>query len=452
MKKVNSVLCAIAVMAIAVTAFADDVSVTVYNSNLGVIREIRDLSFDKGDGMVSFVDVPSLIDATSVGFELVDKNKSVMILEQNYAYDLVSPNKIYDKYIDRNIDVFNKEGEIFSGTLLSSSGGAVVLREKTGKIQIIRMDQVVNVNFPELPEGLITRPTLFWRYRSDFAGKTACQVSYQTSGLSWSAEYVGLLSDDEKTLGLTGWSSITNNSGATYKDATLKLIAGDINRVAQPRVRMMEDAMMEKAMAPQAGAGFEEKAFFEYHMYTLPRKATIANNEIKQIALFDPADAVVKKEYYYEPHKNNEKVRVAINFTNDKKDGLGIPLPAGRVRMFKKDTDGAMVLLGEDRIDHTPKDEEVKLTVGYAFDISAEEKQTEYNRISTRVEERTYEISLRNHKKEAVTIFVEKKLYGDWSITGSSHEYTNPDATTLKYEIPVPADGDVTVTFTVRAS
>ncbi|MBN2226532.1 MAG: DUF4139 domain-containing protein [candidate division Zixibacteria bacterium] len=452
MKKVDSVLCAIALMAIGITAVADDVSVTVYNSNLGVVREIRDLTFDKGDGMVSFVDVPSLIDATSVGFELVDKSKSVMILEQNYAYDLVSPSKIYEKYIDRSIDVFNQDGQIFSGTLLSSSGGALVLREKSGKIQIIRMDQVVNVNFPELPEGLITRPTLFWRYRSDFSGKAACQVSYQTSGLSWTAEYVGLLSDNEQTLGLTGWSSITNNSGATYKDATLKLIAGDIHRVAQPRVRMMEDAMYEKAMAPQAGAGFEEKAFFEYHMYTLPRKATIANNEIKQIALFDPADATVKKEYYFEPEKNNEKVRVVINFTNDKKDGLGIPLPAGRVRMFKKDTDGAMVLLGEDRIDHTPKDEEVKLTVGYAFDITAEEKQTEYNRISTRVEERTFEISLRNHKDEAVKVFIEKKLYGDWTITNSSHEFTSPDAVTLKYEIPVPADGNVTVTFTVRTS
>jgi len=452
MKKVNSALFLIALMAVGVTAVADDVSVTVYNSNLGVIREIRDLEFTKGAGMVSFIDVPTMIDATSVGFELIDKSKSVAILEQNYAYDLVSPDKIYAKYIDREIDVFNKDGQFFSGMLLSSAGGALVLKDRSGKIQIIRMNQVVNVNFPQLPEGLITRPTLFWRYQSDFSGSAACQVSYQTGLMSWSAEYVGLLSDDEESLGLTGWSSITNNSGATYKDATLKLIAGDIHRAPQKRSRARDEILMEKAMVPQAGMGFEEKAFFEYHMYTLPRRATIANKEIKQIALFEPADARVKKEYYYEPHKSNKKVRVVINFTNSKEDGLGMPLPAGRVRMFKKDTDGAMVLLGEDRIDHTPKDEEVKLTVGYAFDISAEEKQTSYEKISTRVEERTFEINLRNHKKEAVDIFIEKLLYGDWKIVNTTHEFTKPDATTLKYEIPVPADGEVTVTFTVRTS
>ena len=429
---------------------ADEVSVTVYNSNLGVVHEIRALSFEKGTGRVSFTDVPSQIDPTSVGFEITDPSRSAVILEQNYAYDLVSPEKIYSKYIDKKIDLFDKAGNMYSGTLLSFTNGAFVLKNDAGKVQIIRLEQVVNANFPELPEGLVTRPTLFWLYDSDFSGKADCEVSYQTAGIDWSAEYVGILSGDEKKLDLTGWSSINNRSGATFKDATLKLIAGDIHRAPIPRPRapmgMADEAVLMKASA----AGFEEKEFFEYHMYTLPRKATIADNEIKQIALFDPASTAIKKEYYYQPESNPTKVKVVIKFTNSKESGLGIPLPAGRTRIFKADDDGSMVLLGEDNIDHTPRDEEVKLTIGYAFDISAEEKVLNYNRISPQIDEREYEIDLRNHKKENVTIKIEKKLYGDWEVTQSSHEFNKKDANTLTFEVPVKADGKETIKYTVR--
>ena len=432
-------------------ASANDISITVYNSNLGVVHETRALEFSKGNGNVSFTDVPSQIDPTSVGFEMVDPGKSAAILEQNYAYDLVSPEKIYSKYVDRKIDLFDETGNMFSGTLLSFSGGSFVLQDGNGRVQTIRMEQVVNANFPELPEGLITRPTLFWLYSSDFSGKADCRVSYQTSGIDWSAEYVGILSEDEKKLDLTGWSSINNRSGATYKNATLKLIAGDIHRAPQARTRprgMLDEAVMLKAAAP----GFEEKEFFEYHMYTLPRKATIADNEIKQISLFEPAAADVKKEYYYQPEINSNKVKVSIEFLNSKSDGLGIPLPAGRTRIFKADEDGSMILLGEDKIDHTPRDEEVKLTIGYAFDISAEEKITDYNKISPQVEERGYEIELRNHKKENVSITVEKKLYGDWEITQSSHKYNTKDANTITFDVPVDSGGGQTIKFTVRTS
>jgi len=433
------------------TAGADDISITVYNSNLGVVHETRALEFEKGDGNVSFTDVPSQIDPTSVGFELVDPGKSVAILEQNYAYDLVSPEKIYSKYVDRKIDLFDETGNMFSGTLLSFSGGAFVLQGDNGRVQTIRTEQVVNANFPDLPEGLITRPTLFWLYSSDFSGQADCKVSYQTAGIDWTAEYVGILSEDEKKLNLTGWSSINNRSGATYKEATLKLIAGDIHRAPKARTRprgMLDEAVMLKAAAP----GFEEKEFFEYHMYTLPRKATIADNEIKQISLFEPASTDVKKEYYYQPEINNKKVKVSVEFVNSKTSGLGIPLPAGRARIFKADDDGSMILLGEDKIDHTPRDEEVKLTIGYAFDISAEEKITGYDKISPQVEERRYEIELRNHKKENVTINVEKRLYGDWDITQSSHKYNVKDANTITFDVSVNSNAGQTIKFTVRTS
>ncbi|UCD95533.1 MAG: DUF4139 domain-containing protein [Candidatus Zixiibacteriota bacterium] len=451
-KSILLCLAAMVMMAVAGEIYADDISVTIYNSNLGVVHETRNLSFDKGTGRVSFRDVPSLIDPTSVGFELVDKSKSAVILEQNYAYDLVSPEKIYSKYVDKSIDLFDKEGNIFTGELLSFSGGAFVLKEPSSKIQIVRLEHVVHASFPELPEGLITRPTLFWLYNSDFAGKAACKVSYQTSGMNWTAEYVGILSEDEKQLGLTGWSSITNNSGATYKGATLKLIAGDIHRAAPPvrapRFAAEEDRMFMKASA----AGFEEKEFFEYHLYTLPRKATIADNEIKQIALFEPAATSVEKEYYYQPDRNDKKVKVTVKFTNSKQFGLGIPLPAGRTRVFKADTDGSMILLGEDRIDHTPKDEEVKLTIGFAFDISAEQKVVDYRKVSDKVEERIFEIELRNHKDEDVTIIVEKKLYGDWSIPHSNYDFIKKDANTIEFRVPVKANDKAVINFTFRTS
>ncbi|PKK84195.1 MAG: DUF4139 domain-containing protein [candidate division Zixibacteria bacterium HGW-Zixibacteria-1] len=434
------------------TVVADEISVTVYNSNLGVVHETRTLNFEKGSGRVSFTDVPSQIDPTSVGFEMSDPGKSAVILEQNYAYDLVSPEKIYSKYIDKKIDLFDKSGNIFSGTLLSFSGGAFVLREDNSKVQIVRVEQVVNANFPELPEGLITRPTLFWLYDSDFSGKADCEVSYQTSGIDWNAEYVGILSGDEKNLDLTGWSSINNRSGATYKNATLKLIAGDIHRAPTPRMRAPMGMADEAVMLKSSAAGFEEKEFFEYHMYTLPRKATIADNEIKQIALFEPASTTIKKEYYYQPAFNAKKVKVVIKFTNSKEAGLGIPLPAGRTRVFKADDDGSMVLLGEDNIDHTPRDEEVKLTIGYAFDISAEETVLGYNRISPQIDEREYKIELRNHKKENVSIIIEKQLYGDWDVTQSSHEFKKKDANTLTFEVPVKADGKEVVKYMVRTS
>ncbi|MEW5924005.1 MAG: DUF4139 domain-containing protein [Candidatus Zixiibacteriota bacterium] len=439
-----------AMLLVVSVVMADGISVTVYNSNLGVVHETRALNFEKGTGRVLFTDVPSQIDPTSVGFEITDPGKSAVILEQNYAYDLVSPEKIYSKYIDKKIDLFDKAGNMFSGTLLSFSGGAFVLREDAGKVQIIRLEQVVNANFPELPEGLITRPTLFWLYDSDFSGKADCEVSYQTAGIDWNAEYVGILSGDEKNLGLTGWSSINNQSGATYKDATLKLIAGDIHRAPSPRTRAPMGMADEAVLMKSSAAGFEEKEFFEYHMYTLPRKATIADNEIKQIALFEPASTAIKKEYYYQPEMNAKKVKVVIKFTNSKEAGLGIPLPAGRTRIFKADDDGSMVLLGEDNIDHTPRDEEVKLTIGYAFDISAEEKVVNYNRISPQVDEREYEIELRNHKKENVTIKIEKQLYGDWEVTQSSHEYKKKDANTLIFDVPVKTDGKEIVKYTVR--
>ena len=427
---------------------ADEIAVTVYNSNLGVVSETRTLDFSKGINQLAFRDVPSQIDPNSVRFELVDGD-GVAILEQNYAFDLVSPDQIMKKYIDNRITLVDEDGNLYEGTLLATSGGAVTLRDADGQIRIVRMDKVSETRFPELPDGLITQPTLFWQYNADFNGSRETRVGYQTTGMNWSAEYVGVLDQEEANIDLSGWAAINNTSGKAYADATLKLIAGDIHRAQQLRIRGGRAPEMEMFSA-KADAGFDEKAFFEYHMYTLPRATTLANNEIKQISLFDPASTGVEKIYLYQPDRNDKQVTVAVKFTNSEKAGLGMPLPAGRVRVFKADTDGSLVLLGEDLIDHTPKNEEVKLSIGYAFDIVAEEVVKDNKRISKDVEDRTFELTLRNRKEEPVTVTVEKRLWGFWEVTDAGFEHEKKDASTLTFDLTVPADTEMTVSYTVR--
>lgn len=427
---------------------ADDVAVTVYNSNLGVISETRSLDFQKGINRLAFRDVPSQIDPNSVRFELIDGD-GVTILEQNYAFDLVSPDQIYKKYIDKKIELVDKDANLYAGTLLAVGGGAVTLLNDNGQIRIISMDKVVESRFPELPEGLITKPTLFWLYSSKVTGARGARVGYQTTGMSWNAEYVGVLDKDDKHIDLSGWAAINNTSGKAYADATLKLVAGDINRAFQVRGGRGPEMQLFAAKADMAES-FEQKSFFEYHLYTLPRKATLANNEIKQISLFEPAGSAIQKVYIYRPEQNAQQVSVAVKFTNSEKAGLGMPLPAGRVRLFKADDDGSLVMLGEDMIDHTPKDEEVKLTVGNAFDVVPEETMTDSRRVSQNVEDRTYELEMRNRKKEPVTVTVEKQFYSFWEVTDANFTYKKKNAQTLTIDMTVPAEDTLKVRYTVR--
>lgn len=429
-------------------AVADDVAVTVYNSNLGVVSETRPLTFTKGNGEIDFTDVPKLIDASSVRFETV-RGGDIAILEQNYLYDLVNPYDLFYRYIDQPVEFVDEDGNVFSGTLLAYDRSSATLQTPVGGVQFFQMDNVARTNFPKLPDGFITRPTLRWRYTAEQTGTFDCRVSYQTGGLGWKAEYVGILNAAETDLGLSGWADITNNSGKSYTDATLKLVAGDIARANQatqydrfsPGI-----ALMEKA----GDAGFEEKAFFEYHLYTLPREATLVNNQSKQISLFEPASTRVNKVYRYQPDRNDRDVSVAIKFENRKANGLGMPLPEGRVRLFKADTDGSMILLGEDAIEHTPENEEVSLQVGNAFDIIGKHITRSQNRVSQNVEDQEFELTLTNRKKEPVTVEVVRTLYGNWQITQAPFEYTRKDAQTIEFKLDVPADGKTTVTYTVR--
>jgi hypothetical protein len=325
-----------------------------------------------------------------------------------------------------------------------------VLQTQQG-LRLVNPGEIIQVDLERLPEGFYTRPTLEWLVGSTRAGDWKAEISYLTGGIGWHAEYVAHLNTDDTRLDLSGWASIDNQSGASYKDSKLKLIAGDIHRAPQPRRGVGADVMALEARMMAPKAGFEERTFFEYHLYDLPRRTTIADKETKQIALFEPATAAVVKKYFYRPYRDQTKVDVMVEVENRKANGLGMPLPAGLVRLTKSDIDGSTQLLGEDRIDHTPKDEKIKLTVGKAFDLRAEYKATDQRRISDRVHESDVEIKLRNHKTEDVTIDVEQKArYGTWRIVWSSHPFEKPDAGTFTFSIQVPADGEAELTYTLR--
>jgi len=430
-----------------------EVAITVYNENLGLVRDQRTLDFEKGTFELKFTSIPSSIDPTSVHFKLLDNPDAAAILEQNYRYDLVSASKILEKFVDSEIEITAVAGDqtkFYGGKLLAFDGDNITLLADDGGVKVIESGWVSDISFRELPDGLITRPTLVWNLASDVSGKQRAEVSYLTKNMSWDAQYVAVVAEDDKSLDLSGWVSVDNRSGTTFKDAKLKLIAGDVNVVQPSPPTYARGRGMEVQMMAKADVGFEEKAFFEYHLYTLPRKTTLSNNEKKQIALFEPATTPAEKVYVYEGQKYSKDVRINMEFTNSKEAGLGMPLPAGKVRVMKRDSDGLLEFIGEDMIDHTPRDEDLRVYVGNAFDIVGERKVMDRRRITDRMTEQKVEIELRNHKDEDVTIKVVEKFGSYWKIDESSIEYEKEDASTAIFKVPVKADSETTLSFTVR--
>jgi hypothetical protein len=431
-----------------VTSLAcSQVAITIYNQNLAVVKDTRDMEFPDGTGDIQFRDVASQIDPTSVHF----KSSGVDILEQNYQYDLVSPSKILEKYIDQSIQVVadSEQGAaVFTGTLLAFTSGAdgdIVLQSKMGEIMIIRRSTIRDLSFPELPEGLITKPTLVWKVQSDRAGSRPAEVSYMTGGISWHAEYVAVLAEAETSFELGAWVSIDNKSGATYQDARIKLMAGDIHRA--PRI-MLDKMAREVDMLAAGAPAFVEKEFADYHLYTLQRTSTLKDREVKQISLFEPANVSTEIIYTFDGARQGKRVKKEMVFQNRQQDGLGKPLPAGTFRVYQRDEDNALEFIGEDRIDHTPIDEEVEITVGYAFDLVGERERMDRKKIADRVYREAYQIKLRNHKRDKdVTIRVEEHLPGDWEILEKSHKYEKIDASTIRFTVDVPSGEEVVITY-----
>ncbi|MGC9453443.1 MAG: DUF4139 domain-containing protein [Phycisphaerae bacterium] len=456
-------------MVVPATAASDEegVALTVYNGGFGVVREVRELDVPES-GEVMFTDVAARIDPTTVHFRSIT-DPEAKLLEQNYRYDLVSADKLLERYIDKQIRIETQAGS-YTGTLLSYDGGHLVLDTDNGGITMVRRgENVRDISFEALPEGLLTRPTLAWLVATDTAGEHLTEVSYQTGGLSWHAEYVFVLDESDTKADLSGWVSVENRSGKTYRDARLKFIAGDVHRPQPP----MQDKMLAREYAMAGAAPMEEKAFFEYHMYTLPRPSTVADNEVKQLEMFPTArDVNVTKRFVYQPLQSfrwsrggrytdasagigaDNKVNVLVEFVNSEESNLGMPLPAGTIRVYKRDpADDAMEFIGEERIDHTPKDEELSLTVGNAFDVVGERRQVDFQ-METRRNwmSETIELKLRNHKDEDVTVEIREPMYRwrNWRITESSHEWTKRDAFNVEWSVPVEADGETVVTYTVE--
>lgn len=436
------------------------VALTVYNDNFGVVRESRRMSFDKGLNTVKFSDVASAIDPTTVNFRCLSSPGAVSILEQNYEYDLVNTNSLLKRYIDKNVTVVVKGSGAdvsreLTGVLLAAMGGDLILKSETGGIEIIGRAGVEEITLKELPEDLVTKPTLVWLADASEKGKQLCQVAYTTEQINWNADYSALLSADEKKIDFTGWVTIDNKSGATYKNATIKLIAGDVRRITEPPPARARMYMAEQAVDKVA---FEEKPFMEYHLYTLGRKSTVNNNQVKQIEFITPALGVpVKKLYIYERgHQyiyrrggQSDKVQIKLEFENTKENKLGIALPKGRVRVFKKDpADDSLEFVGEDQIDHTPRKEKLSLYIGDAFDIVAEHTLVDSKRSRRRVVE-THKIELRNRKDEAITVFVDEKFpaWVNWRIEGETHKYEKRDAYTARFGVKIAADSAQTVQY-----
>jgi hypothetical protein len=423
------------------------VALTIYNDNLALVKDRRTLDFQKGVGEIRFTDVASQIDPTSVHFQTTDDPDAGRVLEQNFKYDLVSAERLLQKYVDSPLEVLTKDGKLHSGTLLSFEGGTLLLREGEGMVSLERA-QVQEVRYGKLPGGLITRPTLQWLVESS-GGRHPAELRYLTTGISWHAEYVAVATEAGDRMDVAGWVSVDNQSGATYEDAMLKLVAGDVHRAEQapaPREMMVKAMSVSGAAADQ----FEEESFSEYHLYTLTRPATVADREIKQLALFPTARLKSRKVYTYDGSRDPRKVRVTLEAKNSKVDGLGIPLPKGKVRVYQEDASKSLQFAGEDQIDHTPKDEMVRINIGNAFDVVGERKVTDQRNISTRVHESSFEIRVRNHKKEAVPVVVVEHAWGDWYVTASTPEFRKRDAYTLEFPVTVPANGEAVVTYTLR--
>jgi hypothetical protein len=433
-----------------------DVMITVYNGNLGLVKDVREVRLDAGLIETHFMDVAAQIDPTSVLLRSLTDPTGLKILEQNYEYDLLSSEKLMEKYVGRKVRLYQSNGTFQEATLLSTRGPVYDINGQ------IHMGHFGSVVLPALPENLVSKPTLAWLLRNPRPAPQRVEASYLTAGISWKSDYVMLINAADSRADLTGWVTINNQSGATYRDAALKLVAGDINRAASRDDSRRAMEMAAKAASPAvADREFKSEGFFEYHLYTLDGRTTIKESQTKQLTLLSAADFPVEKRFIYygaaSYHRtqygvpiSNQKVGVYLDIRNTKENRLGIPLPKGKVRVYKADTSGSQQLIGEDWIDHTPKDERVRIKMGEAFDVVGERVQKDWKRIGSNLYEIEWEITLRNHKKEAVTVEVIEPMPGDWEILRSTQPHEKLEAFTARWKMPVPKEGAATLGYRTR--
>ncbi|MBI1822951.1 MAG: DUF4139 domain-containing protein [Nitrospirae bacterium] len=433
-----------------------EVSVTIYNSNLALIKDIRNLTLKRGISELNFSDVASQIMTQTVSIKSLTSPNLLQVLEQNYEYDLLTPQKLLDKYVGKQIKVLRDGAEV-PVTILSTNNGIVYqLGDR------IQTDYPGHLIFPGLPENLLSRPTLVLTLDNKNEKSQTVETSYLTAGLSWKADYVAVLNQTDDKLDLNGWVTLDNRSGSTFRNAKLKLVAGDIHRAEGERM-LMDYVRAKEANAASPASAFSEHSFFEYHLYSLQRATTIKENESKQVSLLDANDISVKKKYlfygsqneyqaYYPKPVLNQKVSVMVEIANKKENRLGVALPKGVIRVYKTDLDGSEQFIGEDNIDHTPKDETIKIKMGEAFDIVADRRQTEWKKIAHNVYDVSFEVVFRNHKDSAVTINDIEPFFGDWEILSRSHEFKKLDSNSVQFDVLVPSNGSSTLQYRARVT
>ncbi len=445
-------------------------AVTIYNENLALVKDLRQVTLPKGESHLAFEEVSAQIRAETALLRNITDSKGFWVAEQNFDFDLLTPQKLLEKAVGQKVRVISMkprpEGQgmkevVEEATVLAAAQGVVLQfadRIETGAPGRIVFDQV--------PEHLRPRPTLVIDLHSNEAKSQKLELSYLTGGLSWKADYVANLSADEKSLDLSGWVTLTNQSGAAYPNALLQLVAGDVNRVKEvDKAGYATGAVMalrKAAAAPE----MKEESLFEYHLYTLDRPTTLLENQTKQVALLGATSVPVKKEFrlqgqshYYSGSYGDLgqklKVGVFVSFENKESANLGKPMPKGTIRVYKRDGEGRAQFVGEDGIDHTPKNEEITLKLGDAFDVTANRKQTDFKKIGGNgrynyIYECAFEVELKNAKKEAVTVQVLEPMPGDWEMLSNSHPFTKETSGTARFKVPVPAEGSTKLTYRVR--
>jgi hypothetical protein len=441
-----------------------NVAVTIYNNDLALVKDQRKIKLNTGLNSLALRDVSAQIRPETA--LLRSLNGSLTVFEQNFDFDLLTPQKLLEKFVGKSVEIIKTN----PATGVESKEQAQVLAANNGVV--LKIGDRIETGIPgrivynDVPANLRDRPTLVVQLNNKTSSEQNVELSYLTGGLGWKADYVAELNANEDKLDLSGWVTLSNTSGTSYRDAKLQLVAGDVNRIYEHRPMMMESSVRMKTMDMVAAAPMAEESLLEYHLYTLDRPTTIAENQTKQVALLSASGVTVRKElllrgadYYYQSSYGDLgqklKVGVFVEFDNKESAKLGMPLPKGIMRVYKKDSTGNAQFVGEDRIDHTPKNEIVRLKLGEAFDVTADKKQTDFKKLpnpgkGNSAFESAYEITLKNAKKERVTVIVQEPIPGDWKVINSSHPSTKAASNTATWKIDIPAEGKTVLTYRVQ--
>jgi hypothetical protein len=443
-----------------------DLNVTVYNSNIALIRDVRQLTVPTGTFRLKFEDIAATVNPATVHFRSLTDPEKLNVIEQNYEYDLLEPAKLLHKYVGKEVTLVRSYMD--NGTTKHEEVKATLLADNNGPVWKIGNDIVTGIyaegyRFPEVPANLFDRPTLLMSLDNSGGRKHQIEASYLASNLAWNADYVLTVAREDKAADLDGWVTLSNNSGTAFHNARLQLVAGDLNRLPQNGLRVMDEMGMAKAM-PAATPQFQQENFSEYHLYTLGRRTSVEDKETKQISLLQGSGVPVEKlfvvngqSFYYHNYQNpgsplKDPVMVFYKFKNEEKAGLGMPLPAGNVRVYQKDSKGGVLFIGEDHIDHTPKDETITVHIGNAFDIIAQHKQTDFKKIAPNVYEMEFEVTLRNHKDTPITVQVNEPIGGSWEMLSSTYKFTKTAAFAAQFQVPVDKNGTSVLKYRVRVT